>query len=398
MERRAMTPRPDWREKASEAGFDLAPRDGSQYWDESSAYIFAEGEIEAEIAAPAENLHAMCREAVDTVCRSERMMEDLEIPEAHRDLVAGSFLAGEPELYGRFDFCLDGTSPAKLLEYNADTPVALFEAAEFQCDWYEDQLETGGLPAGSADQFSETYEALVRRFAEILAAGATIHFIAMGDAESNPEDYAATECLAWAARDAGLVPRFLSIDRIGVTRAGRFADEDGGEIDTLFKMYPWEDMLRDPFAPEIAGATCRMLEPAWKAIVSNKGFLAILWELFEGHPNLLPAAFVDGRGNAAVAARARAAMTRGVVTKPIFSRQSAGVEISRGGLEIARSGCAHPGSRIAQAYHPLPDFSGHRPVLGAWMVGRSFTGLGILEDRGPITGETCRFKPHAIMA
>ena len=32
-----------------------------------------------------------------------------------------------------------------------------------------------------------------------------------------------------------------------------------------------------------------MLEPAWKAALSNKGLLPVLWEMFEGHPNLLPA-------------------------------------------------------------------------------------------------------------
>ena len=31
------------------------------------------------------------------------------------------------------------------------------------------------------------------------------------------------------------------------------------------------------------------IEPAWKMLWSNKGLLAILWELFPGHSNLLPA-------------------------------------------------------------------------------------------------------------
>ena len=35
------------------------------------------------------------------------------------------------------------------------------------------------------------------------------------------------------------------------------------------------------------------IEPAWKAVVSNKGLLPVLWQMFEGHPNLLPAFFEE---------------------------------------------------------------------------------------------------------
>jgi glutathionylspermidine synthase len=35
-------------------------------------------------------------------------------------------------LYGRFDLAYRGDGPPKLLEYNADTPTALFEAAVVQ--------------------------------------------------------------------------------------------------------------------------------------------------------------------------------------------------------------------------------------------------------------------------
>ena len=41
-----------------------------------------------------------------------------------RDYVADSWKRSEPSLYGRFDFAYDGTGPAKLYEYNADTPTS----------------------------------------------------------------------------------------------------------------------------------------------------------------------------------------------------------------------------------------------------------------------------------
>ena len=74
---------------------------------------------------------------------SERMMALLEIPEASRDYVADSWARGEPSLYGRFDFAYDGAGPAKLYEYNADTPTSIFETAVFQWLWLEDRIADG---------------------------------------------------------------------------------------------------------------------------------------------------------------------------------------------------------------------------------------------------------------
>jgi len=38
------------------------------------------------------------------------------------------------------------------------------------------------------------------------------------------------------------------------------------------------------------GATL-LIEAPWKMVLSNKAILPILWEMFPGHPNRLPAAF-----------------------------------------------------------------------------------------------------------
>ena len=41
------------------------------------------------------------------------------------------------------DFAFDGTGPAKLYEYNADTPTSLYETAVFQWVWLEQAVERG---------------------------------------------------------------------------------------------------------------------------------------------------------------------------------------------------------------------------------------------------------------
>lgn len=391
--------RPDWREKAEAAGFHFHAMHGEPYWDESSAYAFTMRQIEDDLEAPCTELHQMCREAAERIAGSQELMERLCIPEAHRDLVAQSLAMDEPELYGRFDMAYDGTGPAVMLEYNADTPTSLFEAGSFQWSWLEDQIAAGVLPQ-DADQFNAIHERLAARFAEIFEQGTDVHFTSAGG-EENVEDYATAEAMGWAAREGGIVPQYTKLEEIGLSDKGQFTDGESRVIGALFKLYPWEDMLRDDFADAIAPSGCLFLEPPWKALVSNKGILPVLWEMFEGHPNLLPAFFeADLEAGGALLDRARAALERGQVRKPIFSREGASIEIREDGAITERaedrSYDAHP--RIVQALRRLPDFNGFHPVLGAWIVGRECVGLGIREDQARITQDLSRFKPHCILA
>jgi len=55
------------------------------------------------------------------------------------------------------------------------------------------------------------------------------------------------------------------------------------------------------------------------------------------------------------------------------------------------------GRFIRQALAPLPNFSDQYPVIGSWLVDHTPCGLSIREDENPITGNTSRFLPHAIL-
>ncbi|SOC05707.1 glutathionylspermidine synthase [Rhodobacter sp. JA431] len=406
MQKMDLPERADWRAKAEEQGFTFADMHGEPYWEESSAYCFTLREIEDKIEDPATELHGMCLQAVDHVLQSEELLDKLAIPEAHRDYIAESWRAGEPSLYGRFDLAYDGEGPAKLLEYNADTPTSLYETAAFQWQWLEDQIAAGVLQEGD-DQFNGLHEALVARFADLFEPGTELHFTAISGA---PEDYATVEALGWAAREAGMGAHYTDLEKIALSTEGQFLDDQDRVIGTLFKLYPWEDLLRDEFAQNLTSAGCLMIEPPWKAILSNKGILPVLWEMFEGHKNLLPAFFeqdiapmLDGTGNlppklAARFARAAKALEVGHVTKPLFSREGASIAIHPGedAPEISADTSYDQHPKIVQAYQPLPVMGGFRPVLGAWIVGETCCALGIREDRSRITQDLSRFKPHFI--
>ena len=109
-------------------------------------YVFRLDQIEQDIESAAEALHGLCLRLVDEVVRDRRSLARLKIPEHALDLIAESWRRRDPSLYGRFDFAYDGRNPPKLLEYNADTPTSLYEAAVVQWRWLEQLIAAGDLP------------------------------------------------------------------------------------------------------------------------------------------------------------------------------------------------------------------------------------------------------------
>lgn len=373
MKREACGERAHWREKFEELGFHFHSL-GGRYWDERACFRFETAEID-KLEAVTEELHAMCLSAVSHVLAEQRLGE-LAIPEPFHDYVARSWRAGEPSLYGRFDLCYDGEHEPKLLEYNADTPTSLIEAAIAQWNWLEETHR-------GADQFNSLHEKLIERWGEImhqLPRGAALHFASVRD---NEEDLGNIEYLRDTALQAGIDARFIPIEDIGWDEPAQcFVDLDDAGISALFKLYPWEWMVREAFGSHLLSGAVRVIEPAWKMILSNKAILPILWELFPGHPNLLPAYFRAGR------------IEGDSVEKPFYSREGANVTIRAGGSVRHSLGAYGAEGTIRQAFAPLPNFGGGYVVIGSWIIGERSAGIGIREDRSPITRNTSRFLPH----
>ncbi len=384
MQRLTLPERPDWHTKADDLGFTWHHTSGDAYWDETSAYALTLAEVEDGIEAPTAELHQMCLDLVDEAVKSERLMTQLDIPEKLRDYVSDSWKRGDPSLYGRFDFAYDGTGPAKLYEYNADTPTSIYESAVFQWLWLEDRIADGSIPSGS-DQFNSLHEKLVARFRAIFPMGGFVHF------SSDPdfvEDRQTVRFLEDLARQAGLDPKFVAIGDIGLNADGRFVDEQNWLIQAMFKLYPWEQMLRDDYAEPLPTAEVTVLEPAWKAILSNKGILPLLWERHGGHPNLLEAYFEDDPKASALASAH--------VRKPLFSREGANISIVEpGGTELGFDG-GYDGRAILQAVHAPPVFDGRYAIVGSWVAGDEPAGMSVREDEGRITRNVSRFVPHFI--
>ncbi|GLK55943.1 glutathionylspermidine synthase [Methylopila capsulata] len=385
MRRLAIPPRPDWRKTADRLGFRFAEMYGAPYWDETACFAFTLREIEHDIEDSTRELHALCLDLADRAARDGRLLTRLGVTAAFHDYVARSWRNRdlEPSLYGRFDLAYDGTGPAKMLEYNADTPTGLYETAVFQWAWLEELRRSGALPL-DADQFNSAHEALVERF-KAFSNRSLFHFVGAID---DVEDGGTIDYLLDCAAQAGHVGRKLHIDRVGLDARGRFTDEDDLVIDQMFKLHPWEWIFEAPFASHLPISGCRFVEPPWKAMLSTKAILPLLWEAHPGHPNLLPAFFADDP---------RAAALDAYVHKPLFSREGANVTLVQDGETVAIEGPYGAEGFVVQQAARLFSSPGGYAVLGSWVVGDAPCGLGVREDASPVTMNMSRFVPHAII-
>lgn len=385
MQRIACSERDDWRETAEACGFDFHTIDGERYWDERAYYAFTLDEIEQKIEAPTGEIDAMCLELVGRAIRNEDYLKRLKIPETFWSLIAESWERDERSLYGRLDLSFDGSGPAKLLEYNADTPTSIFESAVFQWTWLEQAMERRIIPK-AADQYNSIHERLIATWNE-LGRGRHLHLTGTTGSE---EDLGTLAYLEDTAIQAGLTTTIIDIEDIGWRDEGGFVDLTGRDIELVFKLYPYEWMFRDAFGVRLKDAPTRWIEPPWKAVLSNKGILPLLWEMFPGHPNLLPAYFEDDP-------RARE-LGASYVRKPLYSREGANVELVSKGVAFAeQQGPYGAEGFVRQALASLRSFSQQFAIVGSWLVDHTPCGVSIREDASPITGNNSRFLPHAIL-
>lgn len=370
MKREILVPRIDWPRKVEELGFHFHTIDGV-YWDERACYRFTSAQVDKLELATGE-LQSRCIDACTRVIERGDYGR-FRIPEAFIPLIEQSWNDDEKSLFGRFDISWDGSGEPKMLEYNADTPTALLEASVVQWYWLQDVFP-------GHDQFNSIHERLIERWKQMAAdlpADRIVHFTCVTD---SAEDQGNLDYLRDTATQAGIDARPIDIADIGWD-GSLFRDLEERPITALFKLYPWEWMAREEFGQHLLARTVRVIEPAWKMLLSNKAILPVLWEMFPGHPNLLPAAFEPGR------------IEGTVVRKPLLSREGANVAVERGGAIVESEG-PYRGPYVYQAAVPPPVFDGNHAVVGSWMIASQSAGIGIREDDTPVTLNTSRFVPH----
>jgi glutathionylspermidine synthase len=375
--RLTIDPRHGWQKKVEKYGFYYHTLKGEVYWDESACYQFTAHEIDS-IDLATEALHNMCVELVQEVI-DKRLFGLFLIPKEFEEYVIHSWEEKEPSVYGRFDLAYDGVGAPRMMEYNADTPTALLEAAVAQWDWLKEVDERG-------DQFNMIHDRLIEAWKAVRERDAgPIHFAAMTNVDS-PEDYITAEYMRDTAIQAGFKTTFIDVGDIGWDRVRNvFVDRTGFPIHRCFKLYPWEWIFREEFGPQVRKAPTRWVEPAWKSILSCKSILPLLYERHPESPFLLPASFDPLPSGS-------------YVRKPVHAREGANIQVVIDGkLSFETDGPYQSPPYVYQAIAPLKPHDGRYPVLGSWIVNGVPAGLGIREDDSLVTRNTSRFVPHQMV-
>jgi glutathionylspermidine synthase len=371
-------PRPDWQQEVEKWGMVYHTHEGKPYWYESAYYVFDSKDVE-RIESATNELHSMCLEVVASVVKSGDY-ERLQIPAATISAIEKSWTVRQPSLYGRFDFAYDGKNSPKLLEYNADTPTALLEAAVVQWQWSQSVLP-------GVDQFNLIWEALVARWKELKGewiSGDLIHFAH----DESDEDTMTVSLLRDTAVEAGFKTDGILMSDIGWNESKhKFVDVNDQPMNAIFKLYPWEWIVKEGFGQNALSSYTGhfWIEPIWKMILSNKAMLAILWEKYPNHPNLLPAFFGEPNGLTSYA------------KKPLLSREGSNISLVLAGQTLEETGGDYGAEGfVFQQLAELAEFDGNYPIIGSWVVGDESCGVGVRESDGRITTDLSRFVPNII--
>ncbi len=339
-------------------------------------------------------LYEMFAEAGEYVIENE-LFHELGIPFNLIDAVKMSWDNDiHWHLYGRFDLAggIDG-KPIKLIEFNADTPTALFETAILQ--WA--MLKANNME--ETHQFNSVYEAIRDNFKRLVMLEDDIndfdkHYegwkILFSSVKDNEEEESTVKLLQTIAEDAGFVTEFAYMEDV------EFDGEEGVfykdvNYEYWFKLFPWEDIgieesdLARLMTQIMQNQKAIFLNPAYTLMFQSKAFMKILWDLYPNHPLLLETDFEPLKGKAQV-------------EKKIFGREGANTIIVDENEKVIeeRGGEYGEFSSIFQEFVEFPkDSKGNYYQAGVFFA---YEGCGLGFRRGGlILDNYSKFVGHRVV-
>ena len=366
--------------------------DGSKYVSDELVEVTQE-EAEAYYEA-ANTIYDMYVQAAEYVIENN-LFFDLGIPFNLIDTIKKSWENDVHwHIYSRFDLAggIDGKE-IKLIEFNADTPTALFETA---------LLQWAILKANNMDeqrQFNNVYEAISENFKRLVTLfDDTNKFeefydgwkILFSSIEGNDEEEATTKLLQQMATDAGFVTKFEFLQNVHFDDNGIY-DTDDIYYEYWFKLYPWEDIAVDE--PELATTLTNIIQnqkaiilnPAYTLLFQSKGMMAILYELFPDSPYLLKTSFEPLKGIKQV-------------EKPVFGREGANTRIiDTNGTTLSQTQGPYDNyKKIYQEYVEFPsDIHGAKYQAGLFFAYEA-CGLSFRKG-GDILDNMSKFVGHVLI-
>lgn len=355
--------------------------------------IVSEAEAEAYYEATNE-LYEMYCTAGEHVIEND-LFHEINIPFNLVELIKKSWEDDVHwHLYGRFDLAggIDG-KPIKLIEFNADTPTAVFETAIIQ--WAI--LKANDL--GEVSQFNSLYESLKDNFKRFVTLDTPLedfekHYpslnfkILFSSIAGSIEDENTVKLLQHIASEAGYTTEFEYMDKVGFSDEGIFKDDINYEY--WFKLVPWENIAIDEgelavyLTDIINNQKAIIVNPAYTLMFQSKGFMKILWDLYPNHPLLLETSFEPLQG-------------KKQVEKMCFGREGANTAIinSDNSLDVKLDGEYDGFKAIYQEYVEFPkDTNGDYYQAGVFYAFEA-CGLGFRKG-GKILDNMSKFVGHIV--
>jgi glutathionylspermidine synthase len=354
--------------------------------------VISEEEAEAYYEA-ANTLYDMHVEAAEYVIENN-LFHEIGIPFNLVEVIKTSWENDVHwHLYGRFDLAggLDG-KPIKLLEFNADTPTALFETAIVQ--WA--MLKQNDLE--EASQFNALYESLVDNFKRLVTLEEDVstfeerydgwNFL-FTSVRGNSEEENTVRLLQHIATEAGFQTQFAYIDDIEFSAdEGIFYQDKNYEL--WFKLIPWEDIALEEsdlamlLTNIIKNQKAIIFNPAYTLLFQCKGILKILWDLYPNHPLLLETSFEPIQGKIQV-------------KKPVFGREGSSVSILDENTNVVQTaeGEYDNHKMVYQAYTQLPTDTQGRSYQAGVFYAYEACGLGFRKG-GKILNNMSKFVGHIV--
>ncbi|NJB35013.1 glutathionylspermidine synthase family protein [Croceivirga sp. JEA036] len=350
-----------------------------------------------------EELLGLYREEVDTFSKTatvafelfqsatqkvinDQKLSDFGIPKFFWDCIQYTWehRKKHPFLYGRFDVNGGfGNTPAKVIEFNADTCSTLPETIL----WQKAQLN---LLTG-ASQFNTLAEDIGHTLAHLKTKIPHDQPFILGSSFGYEEDVLNVNAILDIGYKQGYKVFYTHLEDVIFSHENGILYEINGEYqiaDIWFKMIPWDWMFTDE--PELAKdlATiiqkdlCTVLNPPITALWQNKKFLAYLTE---NYPNVCIA-------NTYLTP----ASLRNYVAKPIFGRLGENIEIHTSKKTTSKGDYAHQ-QKIHQEYIPLAEDSEKYAYQTGVFYTHKASAINLRTEDNPIITDDCEFMTHYII-
>lgn len=303
-------------------------------------------------------------------------------------------------LYANFDATIDSDGKVWFYEFNGNTPVLCYESIVVQ--------DTVFNHVGDGEQSNSLFEAWCDLFTEMNREFGELKMV-FGGFSSLVNDLLTIDTMCNAAIQCGhnatIVDMRYDIEFDHLDNM-MYVTGDTRPIDYMFNLFPWEDYDEDSLITfkknyrnlRENGKGTVVVEPPYKVLMSNKAFLAYVWEHFpeEAHeagiiPTYLQADKVEGT----------------CVEKPIYGRMSANIRIlDEGEVVDETSGDFGDNLMVYQPFTPLIETPEGHFQLRVWLAPNTeydyeYLPCGIAvrrsNSRYNMNVETEEFIPHIIV-